>query len=251
MTRGTRLRARLVGALWPLALAAAVLIAFAGARSQRVDAQASGIGPVHGFAPPLTTVPEVAGLPIGRARARLTRAGLSVKVRRRRAPRAPRGTVVASEPPAPTRLPRGSTVLLTVSSGPPLRRAPAVQGYQVHIAQRELARDGYAAAVVVRESRFPTGTVVRQSPEPGAWVRPGSTISLFVAIPSTRLALARVVGRDMVDAARELWSLGLEVRFAYRRVRPPVPDGEVLAQSPRPGTSVRRGSRVRLVIARR
>jgi hypothetical protein len=158
-----------------------------------------------------------------------------------------------AEPPAVPRSKLPSLVKPPAHQTRPKRprvRVPDVRGFRPRTAERALARRDLEMMAFGRESLLPSGTVVEQSPRAGRRVRPGRSIRVSIAIQPTG-RVPEVTGHDVVGAAADLWALGLDVKFAYRRVRAPQRDGKVLAQSPPTGTRLRDGEVVWLLVARR
>jgi hypothetical protein len=98
------------------------------------------------------------------------------------------GTAIAQHPLAGTRVNEGSTVTVVLSAGPPPVTVPSVVGASTSSAQATLAGKHLRSGVqqIVAPGTNP-GTVMRQAPNAGARVTPGSTIELAVAeVPSWR-----------------------------------------------------------------
>lgn len=161
--------------------------------------------------------------------------------------RADRGRA-ESPAPSPSKLPR--LVEPRRRSKPKRVRVPDVTGFRARMAERALTRRDLEIMGIGRESLLPAGTVVDQSPRSGKRVKRGARVRLYLASPATG-TMPRVIGDDVVRAASDLWAVGLEVEFEYRRVRAPERDGTVLEQSPPTGHDVRPGQRVWLLVARR
>jgi serine/threonine-protein kinase len=133
-----------------------------------------------------TRVPSVRHLHKGRAFTALRRAHLRVTTGTRHAD-APAGTVIGQTPSARTRVSRGTTVHLTISSGP----APVQVISLVHqnVADAERSLRALKLRPVVHHVAAPgtsAGTVVGQTPASGLKPR-GSTVTLNVAeVPQWR-----------------------------------------------------------------
>jgi penicillin-binding protein 1A len=144
--------------------------------------------PVIGFpaAPPppppaRTTVPNVVGQNVDRADAVLGQAGLRSTVTE--VPNsAPKGRVVAQNPPAGTSVPGGTTVTLLVSSGQGGGGSiglPNVVGLPVGAARAALAALGFRVGIGYT-SGGPRGRVVSQSPGAGTPLPRGAYVTLVV-----------------------------------------------------------------------
>ncbi|MDQ5856561.1 MAG: Stk1 family PASTA domain-containing Ser/Thr kinase, partial [Actinomycetota bacterium] len=129
-----------------------------------------------GVAP--ATVPDVRGLPEADAVSRLTRAGLTVQVRRQFDGEMPGGRAIGTDPRSGTSTTRGTRVVLLVSTASVV---PEVVGLSVAEAQQVLANAGLNSTV--RQSLGGLGgipflgglsdQVISQSPAAGQPVRPG------------------------------------------------------------------------------
>ncbi len=125
-------------------------------------------------------VPRVIGMPLDQALAKLRQAGLKGQVVRWvDVPDVPfvSGNTVMSQDPSPlARVPKGSTVELTVSKGPELIPVPDVRGMKMDRAKKELEKLGFR----VFEFKIPFGgdTVVNQNPQPGTQQEKGSLITI-------------------------------------------------------------------------
>jgi len=132
--------------------------------------------------PPLTTVPNVAGLEEAVALQRLRDAGLVPGTRERAASETLlAGTVIGTQPGPGTRVAVDTVVTVTISSGPALERVRGVvdRPYAEGIAR--LRDQGFEIEVYEDASSAPVGTVLRQVPEAGAEAPVGSTVMLWVS----------------------------------------------------------------------
>jgi hypothetical protein len=134
------------------------------------------------FAPADTTVPHLRGLPRAGVRARARRLHVSVAFGSRHSASAVAGIAIAQSPGAGSRVAEGSTVHVTLSSGPPPVEVPGVVGETASSAGRALAQAGlrYRASSVAAPGSKP-GIVTRQSPRSGTSAPRGSTVALSVA----------------------------------------------------------------------
>jgi len=221
-------------------------------------------------------VPNVTSLPLAQAQTRLTAAGLKSKVAHVASSRQ-KGIVIEQSPVAGVTAARGTTVKLSVSSGVKPVLVPQVVGQTQGSAVNALTGVGLKPVLHNVASAKPAGTVVAQKPAAGKEVDKGSKVTLNVStgtapspstttvatttttattatttVPTTTAAAAsvrvpRVVGLAQTPALRQLNVLGLLPTVVYRRSLQPA--NRVLSQSPAPGSTVRRGSRVPLVVS--
>jgi beta-lactam-binding protein with PASTA domain len=210
-------------------------------------------------------VPDVVGLRTPAAVTDLQAAGFRAKASRVFSPK-PSGTVIAQQPAAGDRAEKGTEVKLQVSKGQKRVQVPDVVGQPSADAQAALKQAGLAYTIIVVPSDQPRGTVVSQAPPGGTTAPQGSKVRLNVAsgaggtttetgttattgtstAPAT-VAVPRVVGLNQTAAQRRLQAAGLTSRVVY--VASTQPAGRVVAQRPVPGTTIKRGSRVRLNVS--
>ena len=94
-------------------------------------------------------VPRLIGSTAAEAALMLVRSGLKSEIAdRERHPTFAAGTVIWQDPAPGVAVPRGSTVALTVSEGPPRVAVPDVRGLDADLAQRLLAAAGITVAGV-------------------------------------------------------------------------------------------------------
>jgi serine/threonine-protein kinase len=127
--------------------------------------------------PPPVALPSVRGEPVGRASALLHADHLNVTTITAYSDSVPAGQVISEQPRAGTKVPVGDSVRLVVSKGAQLFALPNVIGMPVGQAYRLLSQDGFQPQVVA----IPGPGIVRDSdPLPGARIRHGSTVTLYV-----------------------------------------------------------------------
>ena len=168
--RGARRRSRRVFALWLTVLLVLALLAGAGAW---------WVGSGR-----WTTVPVVTGMDRARATALVTEADLTPSVTERADDAAAADTVVGGDPQIGSRILRGSTVTLTISTGPP--RVPDVPaGSPVAVAEDTVRRAGLTPvrsnAADVYSGTVPQGAVVRTDPPPGTAAKAGAAVTLVLS----------------------------------------------------------------------
>ncbi|GAC1414399.1 MAG: Stk1 family PASTA domain-containing Ser/Thr kinase [Candidatus Velthaea sp.] len=125
--------------------------------------------------PRAIAVPDLARVPLARAQATLTAAGLTSTIVRRSSDTVATGAIVAQQPGARSQLHRGDAVALTVSTGPAVVTIPNLMGTEYRAANAALVRLGLHGLFAARFSNAPANSVVDQRPAAGARVKPGST----------------------------------------------------------------------------
>jgi serine/threonine-protein kinase len=133
--------------------------------------------------PEQVTVPDVTGLSRESAEARLRDEGLEAAVEEEESDE-PEGDVISQNPAGGTEVPRGETVTITVSTGPPQVEVPDVVGLGEDQATSRLRSDNLEP---VREERAVTdpeqdGVVLEQRPGPGVEVDEGREIVIVIGV---------------------------------------------------------------------
>jgi serine/threonine-protein kinase len=179
--------------------------------------------------------------------ATLSDAGLKPKVFTVHSNRDP-NTVTAQDPPAGTKVDKGSRVRINVSSGPQPVSVPYVVGLTFDQASAQLQSAGFAVARTNVENDQPANTVVRQEPTGSA--APGSTVTLSVSKGPKQSTVPDVTNQDEDSATPTLMGAGFKVTVNREDVNDPGLDGIVLAQDPTGGTKAPHGSTVTITIGR-
>lgn len=133
----------------------------------------------------MAAVPTVTGMTRIEAQVRLEQDGFDVADAGETNSDAPRGTVVATRPAAGSQVSVPSTIGLVVSRGPEAVsvQMPSLMGRDVNGARIVLSQLGVRDVAVTWDpmATGAAGTIVGQSPVPGATILPGATVQLRVA----------------------------------------------------------------------
>ena len=128
---------------------------------------------------PTTRVPRVIGLSLKQARQRASTRDLDISVVRKYSDE-PAGTVLRQSVHAGRRVDEGTSIQLVIAR--PFPYVPGVDGQKAKGAKQELRGAGFAVVVQLQESSTASaGTVLYSVPAAGAQVRPGATVTIFVA----------------------------------------------------------------------
>jgi beta-lactam-binding protein with PASTA domain len=193
------------------------------------------------------TVPGVVGVRVQSAQFQLQQAKLASKVVHKAATK-PKGIVLDQAPKAHTTVPQGTKVTLVVSNGPSGVAMPDVVGLAAADAVNALQARKLTPTLQQKPSQEAPGTVLAQSPKPGARAKPGTTVVLQVAKGNAAVSVPNVVGQSRAQAASALQQAGLKATTA--QVPSSQPKGTVVAQNPAGGQKVSTGSGVRLNISK-
>jgi len=193
-------------------------------------------------------VPNVVGLERQLAVAKLEEAGLEADVEEQPDPEALPGIVFDQNPRAGSRLQKGDSVTILVSTGPRKVDVPRLVGKQYDEAIQILDDAGLKWRKEEVFSKKPPGQVVRQDPKAGEQLAEGSTVILTVSKGIERVAVPDVLQQTEESARQELAAAGFEVQVV-EQPSSDTPAGVVFAQSPDPGTEAPKGSTVQINVS--
>ena len=201
--------------------------------------------------PTVATValPNVVGSSLSQAGRSLTSAGLTYKVNYKQSSNVPQNTVMSQTPLAGTAVAKGSSVTLTVSSGPAPVTVPNVVDQTVGNAESQLVPLGFSVATTYVNSSKPNGTVIKQDPTAGTKAAPGSTVTLTVSNGPATVAVPNVVGQPLAQAANTLGTAGLQLGNVSYQSSDTVANGSVISTNPVSGTQVAPNTSVDVVVS--
>jgi eukaryotic-like serine/threonine-protein kinase len=197
--------------------------------------------------PDRVAVPNVIGQEEGTARQLLEDKGFDADTVSRPSA-APRDTVTEQDPIPGEKVDEGSTIVLTISSGPASVAVPDVQGLSEADATKRLEDAGL---LVDPEFAFsdtiPEGRAIGTDPGPGISLDTGQTVKLIVSRGSNKVEVPSVIGLQDDQALARLQSADLTGTVVQRDSDEPA--GKVVAQSPTAGKLVRSGSSVTIFVS--
>src|SRR5215472_6363405 len=132
--------------------------------------------------PTPVSVPSVVGQTLSTATATLHADGFNVNPSYQNS-NAPQNQVISQNPTPGSSVPKGSTINLTVSNGPPSVTVPSVVGESAGQATRDLQSAGFVVSQQFITVGDPTqnGIVQQQNPDGGTSAPRGSTVTITVA----------------------------------------------------------------------
>jgi eukaryotic-like serine/threonine-protein kinase len=159
------------------------------------------------------------------------------------------GRVAGQRPEPGAEADEGSTVTITVSSGPGDAPVPLVQGLPVDEATDILRAAGFKTAEQREFSdTVRNGRVIETSPPEGTTVRKGTTVTIVVSRGREKIEVPDVVGRPRDEAERTIQDAGLQASVREEESAD-AEAGTVLRQEPEAGAQLARGRTVTLVVA--
>ena len=200
--------------------------------------------------PASVTVPNVKGQSSATAESTLLAKSFNVSTNYKHAS-ASQGTVIGESPAAGQSVAKGSTVILTVSSGPSQLTVPNVAGDSLATASNKLGSDGLQVGSVNYQTSnsVPSGDVISTSPSSGSQVAPNSSVNLTVSSGSST-AVPNVAGDTVAKATTTLQNAGFTVASQNQyQTSSTVPSGDVISTTPASGTQEPAGTSITLTVS--
>jgi eukaryotic-like serine/threonine-protein kinase len=195
-------------------------------------------------------IPGTAGQSQADAVAALKQAGFQPLVRRVNSEEVEAGLVIKSSPSGGSTATRGSTVVLTVSKGPPLAKVPVLVGIQRSLAVQQIRSRGLSPNVEEEESPAPAGEVIRQSPSAGSELPRDGAVTIVVSAGEEQASVPSVIGDERREAVEALRAAGLEPSVTEQPTEVEAQVGRVTDQFPPPGSEVEPGTTVTIVVGK-
>jgi serine/threonine-protein kinase len=213
-----------------------------GEAPSRLLPEGSAVPVTVSLGPPPVTLPDLQGLALDDAKNRLIGAGLQVGSVSKRFDNSQKG-VVLSWSGQGGQLPKGSTVDLVISDGPPVVAVPTVAaGQSFSAAQATLgAANLKAVEVDAFSNTVAKGQVISTSPSAGTSIQVGSPVSVTVSKGPDLVTVPDEKGKSVGTATSALESAGFSVSGVTGN-----PLRSVTRTSPAGGTQVLRGSSITL-----
>jgi serine/threonine-protein kinase len=200
--------------------------------------------------PASVTVPNVMGQSSATAESTLLAKSFNVSTNYKHAS-ASQGTVIGESPAAGQSAAKGSTIILTVSSGPSQLTVPNVAGDSLATASNKLGSAGLQVGSVSYQTSnsVASGDVISTSPSSGSQVAPNSSVNLTVSSGSST-AVPNVAGDTVAKATTTLQNAGFTVASQNQyQTSSTVPSGDVISTTPASGTQEPAGTSVTLTVS--
>ena len=164
------------------------------------------------------TVPNVVGKDEATAKSAITAAGLTVgTVSESASDTVTAGLVISQTVAANTKVAKGTTVSIVLSSGPSSVKVTDVVGHEQSRAEQELAAAGFQVSVKeAYSSDVRSGLVISTTPDRGTPAKPGSTVTMTVSQGKEKVTIPSVsVGMTYEAAAEKLEDAGFTGCLLY------------------------------------
>jgi serine/threonine-protein kinase len=142
-------------------------------------------------------------------------------------------------------------VAMWIATDRDVAQVPRVIGIDAGRAVELLRAQGFQPRVTGREysEQVPKDAVISQRPASGSWVKKDSEVRLIVSRGSDAVRLPSLAGLSLSEARRLLVEQGVLLGRIVQAHSAEYAKGQVIAQDPEAGASVRRGSPVALLIS--
>ncbi|MEC3958424.1 Stk1 family PASTA domain-containing Ser/Thr kinase [Nocardia sp. CDC153] len=195
-----------------------------------------------------SAVPSIAGMNTDKAIATLQGAGFKTETRNKASDTVPVGNVVGTDPAAGSRITKGSTVAVLVSSGKP--KVPDLQAGQDIQSVNKAIRDAGLTPVDSGEvgSTAPKGSLAKVDPAPGTVLPANAQVKVYRSKGSQPVKVPDVRGKTEDEAKTALQKAGLTVSSTRDQFDAKIKSGSVIGTDPAAGTSTESGNGVVLIV---
>jgi serine/threonine-protein kinase len=196
-------------------------------------------------------VEDVVGKQFDSAEAILKGDGFTVIQKGRSSDSVPEGEVMDQDPPAGSKVDKGSDVTLTVSRGVPQVPVPNVLNFTENDARQTLQSAGFDVVTdQASSSKVQQGNVISQSPSANKKVDKGSQVTIVISTGPPPVTVPDVTGQNETDASNTLQDRGFKVASQDVTVTDPTQDGVVQSTDPPSGDKAPDGSTVTILVGR-
>ncbi|MEU2254510.1 Stk1 family PASTA domain-containing Ser/Thr kinase [Nocardia xishanensis] len=194
-------------------------------------------------------VPPIAGLSSEQATATLREAGFETEIRQKASDTIPAGGVVGSDPSAGSKVTKGSTVSVLVSSGKP--RVPEIKPGDDVRKVNQLIKDAGLQPVDAGEvgSQAPKGSLAKVDPAPGTVLPMGGQVKVFRSNGAQPVKVPDVRGKTTEEAMQALTAAGIKVRETRTEYDKAIEADQVIGTDPAAGSTVNSGEGVALIVS--
>jgi serine/threonine-protein kinase len=194
-------------------------------------------------------VPDLVGMTSAAARKKLQALGLTLNVAQQTESDTIPIDVIASQDPQPSSTAAAnSTVSVIVSTGPSTITVPNVVGNDADAARAALRAAGLAPAVSYTvDAANPTGKISLQRPEPGAKVKKGAPVTIYLSVSGS---IPDVAGMTLDEAKRALVASGYQIGNIAETHESSLQDGQVVRTEPEANSTLKPGESVNITIMR-
>ncbi|MEV4014440.1 Stk1 family PASTA domain-containing Ser/Thr kinase [Nonomuraea angiospora] len=192
------------------------------------------------------TIPSLASQERAYAEEQLKKLELTVQVVQEPSDDIDKGSVIKTDPPENSKVPKGSTVKLVISKGPEKVKVPdGLIGQSQADAMKALEDAGLRGTVKTKVSGKSQGTVIDTNPKAGEQIEKGGTVTLYV--PKELGEVPSVIGLTKEDASAQIKAAGFKPRVVEQANEQP--EGTVIQQNPGEGAKQAPGTTITIVVS--
>ncbi|WP_433757900.1 Stk1 family PASTA domain-containing Ser/Thr kinase [Nocardia sp. CA-135398] len=207
------------------------------------------IGP--GARPDQVAIPDLSNKSAQQAQDSLQKLGFTVAIQQKPDNKVATGNVISTQPLGGSRVDKGSTITVQVSTGPAQVQIPRLDGMTQEQAEQQLNASGLRMDPNVQRkpsSAQETDKVIGTDPSAGSRVDVDRAIVVILGSGPEQIRVPNVVGQDISVAQPNLVdSSGFKINV--QEVPSSKPKGEVIATTPPGGTTADKGSTVTVQVS--
>ncbi|MCX4526876.1 MULTISPECIES: Stk1 family PASTA domain-containing Ser/Thr kinase [unclassified Streptomyces] len=163
----------------------------------------------------------------------------------------PKGKICSQDQAPDTKVDKGSTIKVKVSSGAPKVSVIDVLNMTYENAEKALKEKGFQVDRKTQESERSAGTVLDQDPKAGSEAEKNSVITLTVAKEVSKTQVPDLTGKTKEDAAKALQAVNLKLGSTTEADAPAgTAPKTVFQQQFPPGEQLKPGSSVNITVAK-
>ena len=195
-------------------------------------------------------MPNVVGMQAGEASADLNGKGIRIQLSEEENSTVAEGTVLKQDVEPGTKVKKGDTVMLTVSTKLSVINVANVVGMEKSAAESKLKEQGFAVNVAENFSDdVKQGIVISQTPEAGSGLSAEDSVTIVVSKGKQTVSVPDLSKMSASEASSELAKCGLKVA-TKEEYSDSVEKGKVISQSVAAGDSCDIGDTVTVVISK-
>lgn len=128
---------------------------------------------------------------------------------------------------------------------------PLILGLTQAQAESVLRQQGLKLTILERKPNadFSANTVCVQSPPKGKSVPKGSVVTAVISTGQPKAKVPPIIGKPLTSATRLLTQAGFKVGPITKKKHPSLPKDQVMAATPAPGATAKKGATIRLTLS--
>ena len=215
-------------------------------------AAGAGVGAWYLGAGRYTTTPSVLNFTANQADAKLASDGLKMtESKPQYSEIVGIGRIISSDPSPGQRVAKNGTVAVVLSLGKLRYKVPSVVNMTLSDATAALTAQHLAVGTTSQNysPSIAVGRVISSSPAAGASLKTGTPVNLVVSRGLPPVGVPKLIGSSLPNASQLAAAANLQVNQTGQQSSMTVPKGDVISQSPAPGTQVAQNSSVSIVLS--